>query len=73
MTTPTAPAPVLSPRIEALERARALIATGTAPAAACEQALAAVPACRLSRDQLKGLIVPPVFYGFGRTATAEEK
>lgn len=63
----------MTPRTEALERARALIAAGVAPAAACEQALAAVPACRLSRDQLKGLIMPPVFYGFGRTAAADEE
>lgn len=61
------PASTSSPRAHAIDLARELVATTRyTREAACTAALKAVPACKLSRDQLKAVAFGEVrFHGFG--------
>lgn len=65
---------VTTPRDRAITLAReALATTRHSRESACEAALAAVPACKLSRDQLKALAFGAVLHGFGATALASDR
>lgn len=58
-----------APAVRAITLAREAAATlRHSRESACEAALAAVPACKLSRDQLKALAFGAVLHGFGERA-----
>lgn len=61
----------MTPRDKTIYLAReAMVSQGVSREFACEAALVAVPACKLSRDQLKALAFGAVLHGFGAKAPA---